>query len=501
MKYEEIAKTLHPLERSVLPGIAKQNTVEQICEKTNLQDVEVVRAIQWLKAKGLVEVSETKREILSLTVLGEEYSKTSLPEYRFLRAVQSPTMLKDIPAKASLGRDEFNVSIGMLRKEGMIGIQDSSVRITSIGKKHLNNLESTRKLLKKLEKSISSEGINPKHRHIVNDLKKRGIIESKEKKFRRVSIKPLGKRVLKHIRTDMIDKLTTQIISSGTWKKKEIRPYDVMARVPEIYPGKKHFIRQAIDYIRRIWIEMGFKEMKAPMVELSFWNFDALFTPQDHPAREMQDTFFMKKPRYGQIPKNKVSAVKKAHETGVAGSKGWGYKWDEKISKQLVLRTHTTSLSARKLATMGKEDIPGKFFSVGKVFRNETLDWKHLAEFYQTDGIVVDPDVNFKHLLGYLKRYLTKMGFGRARFRPGYFPYTEMSVEAEVYVPEHRAWKELFGAGIFRPEVVEPLLGIDIPVLAWGPGFGRIIMDAYEIKDMRDLYSNDLKHLRKARLF
>ena len=193
--------------------------------------------------------------------------------------------------------------------------------------------------------------------------------------------------------------------------------------------------------------------------------------------------------------------MKRAHESGTKGSKGWRYEWDQNIAKQMVLRTHTTSLSARKLASMTEEDIPAKFFSIGKVFRNETLDWKHLAEFYQTDGIVVDPDVNFKHLLGYLRRYLNKMGFERARFRPGYFPYTEMSVEAEVWVPEHNSWKELFGAGIFRPEVVEPLIGKDIPVLAWGPGFGRIIMDAYAIKDIRDLYSNDLDYLKRARLF
>ena len=336
---------------------------------------------------------------------------------------------------------------------------------------------------------------------VLDEFRKRGIVEFRDRRFITASITPLGKKVLRHIKTDMIDKLDSKMISSGSWKKKEIRPYDVTVKVPEIYPGKKHFIRQAIDHIRRIWIEMGFKEMKGPMVELCFWNFDALFTPQDHPAREMQDTFFMSKPKTGRIVRGNSAAVKRAHETGVAGSKGWGYHWEESIAKQLVLRTHTTSLSARKLATMRKGDIPGKFFSVGKVFRNETLDWKHLAEFYQTDGIVVDPDVNFKHLLGYLKRYLTKMGFAKARFRPAYFPYTEMSVEAEVYVPEHKSWKELFGAGIFRPEVVKPLLGEDIPVLAWGPGFGRIIMDAYNIKDIRDLYSNDLRYLREAELF
>jgi phenylalanyl-tRNA synthetase alpha chain len=194
--------------------------------------------------------------------------------------------------------------------------------------------------------------------------------------------------------------------------------------------------------------------------------------------------------------------VKETHENGwTTGSTGWRYRWDPEFAARCCLRTHTTSLSARTLATLREEDLPAKFFSIGKVFRNEAIDWSHLMEFYQTDGIVIGEGVTFRNLLGYLKAYLEGLGVEEYRFRPSYFPYTEMSVEAEVWVEERRSWMELFGAGIFRPEVVKPLLGEDIPVLAWGPGFDRIVMGHYGIRDLRVLYGNDLGLLRGGRLW
>lgn len=251
--------------------------------------------------------------------------------------------------------------------------------------------------------------------------------------------------------------------------------------------------------MRRIWIEMGFKEMEGPIVETAFWDFDALYVPQDHPARDMQDTFYLKTPFYGRLPDRKlVERVKAVHEYGGdTGSRGWRYRWSEEESRRCLLRTHTTCLSARTLAALKSCDLPAKFFSIGRVFRNEALSWKSLCEFYQTDGIVVDENASFAHLLGYLRRYFGKLGFTDIRFRPAYFPYTEPSVEIEVYHPVYRQWMELGGAGVFRPEVVKPLLGRDIPVLAWGPGLNRIVMVSYGIKDIRELHSNDLRQLRE----
>jgi len=163
------------------------------------------------------------------------------------------------------------------------------------------------------------------------------------------------------------------------------------------------------------------------------------------------------------------------------------------------LRTHTTCLSAQTLASLKKEDIPGKFFAVGKCFRNETVDWSHGFEFNQTEGIVIDKNANFKHLLGYLQDFAKKMGFKKVRFRPHYFPYTEPSLEGDVWDEERKEWVEVFAGGIFRPEVVYPLIGEWVPVLAWGPGFDRMVMKIFGIKDLRELYKNDITQLRRMK--
>jgi len=232
--------------------------------------------------------------------------------------------------------------------------------------------------------------------------------------------------------------------------------------------GKKHFVNQSIEQGKKIWLEMGFKEMTGNHTVTSFWNFDALFTAQDHPVREMQDTFFIKGVE-GKLPKDVkiIEQVKQSHEKGVGGSKGWQYSWKENEAKKVLLRTHTTCLSAKTLASLKKEQMPAKFFSVNKVFRNETLDWKHGFEFNQSEGIVIDPNANFTHLIGYLKEFAKKMGYEKVRIQPSYFPYTEPSLEGSIWNEERKEWVEVLAAGIFRPEVTIPLLGTAMPVLAW----------------------------------
>jgi phenylalanyl-tRNA synthetase alpha chain len=214
----------------------------------------------------------------------------------------------------------------------------------------------------------------------------------------------------------------------------------------------------------------------------------------------MQDTFYIKDPAMGKLPAL-AKKVKSSHEGGVAGSTGWGGNWSEEVAKKNLLITHDTYLSAKVLANLKPEDIPKKTFQVMKVFRNEVLDWKHLFEFYQIGGIVVDEDANFRNLLGYLKQFFRKMGYKDVRLRPAHFPYTEPSCEIEVFHPIKKQWVELGGSGIFRPELVKPLLGKDVPVLAWGLGLERILTDYYEINDLREIYANDIKQLKEWKTF
>jgi phenylalanyl-tRNA synthetase alpha chain len=304
----------------------------------------------------------------------------------------------------------------------------------------------------------------------------------------------------------MIEKLTPELLVSNKWKNKKFRRYDIKSQTPRISGGKRHFVNQAMDYARKVWSELGFKEMTGNMVQTGFWNFDALFTAQDHPVREIQDTFYIKNIK-GNLPKDKeiINKVKQAHETGINGSKGWQYKFNEEESKRIILRTHTTCLSANTLAKLrdfkNEKDKRGKFFAVGKCFRNETVDWGHLFEFNQTEGIVLDKDANFKNLLGYLAEFFKKMGYEKVKFVPSYFPYTEPSVEIYAFNNLKGVWMEVGGAGIFRPEVVVPLLGEYVPVLAWGPGFDRSIMEYYKIKDLRDMYQNDFTKLKDTKVW
>jgi phenylalanyl-tRNA synthetase alpha chain len=235
------------------------------------------------------------------------------------------------------------------------------------------------------------------------------------------------------------------------------------------------------------------------MIESAFWNFDALFQPQDHPARDMQDTFYMRWPTEAPLPDSKVvEPVRRTHEDGwETGSEGWGYKWSPDRSKQVVLRTHTTAATIRALAA--NPNPPGKFFCVGWTYRNETISFKHLPVFHQVDGIIVDEEANLASLMGTLQEFYSKMGFGRVKFKPAFYPYTEPSVDVVVYMESRKKWLEMGGAGIFRPEVTLPL-GCRWPVLAWGLGIERLAMLRFGLDDIRDLYGTNLDTLQQVPL-
>ena len=252
-----------------------------------------------------------------------------------------------------------------------------------------------------------------------------------------------------------------------------------------------------MDEMRRVFRDMGFKEIKGDTIESGFWNFDALFQPQDHPAREMQDTLYLNKPEVLELPEEElVERVKKMHKKGGnIKSEGWGGEWNKELAKMAVLRTHTTATTIRYL--WKNPNPPVKVFSIDRAYRRETVDATHLPQFYQLDGVVMDKDLSFKNLLGFLAEFYSRMGFEDIRFRPGYFPYTEPSVEPEVYIEDLNEWIELGGAGVFRKEVTEPL-GIDYPVLAWGLGIGRLAMIKLGLNDLRKLYESDIDWLRRS---
>lgn len=502
MELNNIIESLSPHERKILPylGLGK---VSEIYEKSGLDQTSVMRALTYLQNKNIVKLEIKIKKLIEIGLNGAFYRKKGLPERRLLHLlfINNILSLEEAEKKAELSDEEFKASIGALKKKAMIEVKNG--KLVLIAKKE----EVSRKMPEEIfieSLPLNFDFLTQEQKYSYDSLKNRKeIIELRDEKIIDVIVTELGKKILslKIQDKDFIEEITHELLKKDSnWQKKKFRRYDVLSPVPAIYGGKRHFVNQSIDYARKIWTEMGFKEMSGNLVQSSFWNFDALFTAQDHPVREMQDTFFIDKKV--ELPDKKlVKTVKEAHEKGVDGSKGWGGNWDEEEAKRLVLRTHTTCLSAKTLSELDKKNLPQKFFAIGKNFRNETVDWSHGFEFNQTEGIIVDRNASFRHLIGYLKEFFKKMGYEKIRIRPSYFPYTEPSLEIDVWHEEKQKWLELGGAGILRPEVTVPLLGESIPVLAWGPGFDRILTDYYGIKDLRELYKNDLDKLRKMKFW
>ncbi len=505
MDINSLIDKLHPLERKVLPSLEKSSSLTEIAELSELKKVEVMRALQWLENKKLVTLRDDSAEMISLGANGRKYLKKGLPERRLLDNIDGDMLLSNLTEKAGISKNEVNITIGVLRKRAAIDIEkledDLKISLTPQGSQLKAKQSLEEKFLKK-PFPMRLDELKDEDRFAFTELKKRkDILKLENIKTKSAELTDQGKEVLKHnLDVDYIERLTPAILKAGLWKNRKFRKYDVEINVPKISGGKRHFVDQAIAYIKKVWLELGFVEMEGALVQTSFWDLDALFVPQDHPARDEQDTFFIKDPKYGKLPAKFKDRVRLAHENGAdTGSRGWQYKWSPDIAKENLLRTHTTVLSAQTISKLKESDLPAKFFSVKKVFRNETLDWTHLFELTQVEGIVVDPDANFNHLIGYLRNFFEKLGYPDVRVRPGHFPYTEPSAEVDVWHPKKKKWVELGGSGMFRPEVVTPLMGKPVPVLAWGLGLERSIMENFNITDIRMLYKNDLKQLREMK--
>lgn len=491
-----MAYELHPHEKIILAAIARLGIAspELIAADTGLPVDSVHKAMLWASTKGLLHIEETIEERYELTKDGEETATNGLPEKNLLRRAMDVNLISKL--KTTMKVKDFGIAIMWARKKGWVELAGDRVKLTAAGEAALKKAQPEESIISGIK-----AGRQPGDAATAAELVRRKLLKVVKRTKRNVRLTAEGKgaaSVLKGAKTaNEIGQLTADMIKSGSWRGSKFRRYDVALPAAPLLTGKRHIITQYVQKIRRVFFDMGFAESAGPFVESAFWCFDALYQPQDHPAREMADTFFMKSPKQCKLPdKRIVDEVRKAHEDGGAtGSTGWRYKWSPDIAANAVLRTHTTAVSARNL--LGVEP-PAKIFCIGRVFRNETVDYKHLPEFTQIEGIVADENVTFRDLLGYLKEFYFRLGFKKIRFRPAYFPYTEMSVEPEVYFEERGEWIELGGAGIFRPEVTAPL-GVDCPVLAWGLGLERPIMLALGLNDIRNFYyRNDLKLLRES---
>jgi len=466
----------------------KDASPNELAEKTEMKIETSMQAAFLLDEKGLAKVEETVTEIFELTREGKKYAEEGLPERQVINAISGPTSMDEL-------KDKFNpavagIATGWLRRKGWANIDKGMIVPTGNADKGAD--EQALETFAGKQKTFEELGAD---KNVINDLIKRKLVLKNEDKQRKVTITQEGKDLVAAgiVVEEELAQITSELLKSGEWKNRKFRPYNIHTAPKAIYGAKIHPYQRLIDEMRSIFLDMGFTEIKGEAVQSSFWNFDSLFQPQDHPAREMQDTFHLS--GTSELPVEYKDKVCAAHENGGdTGSTGWGGKWSEEIACKNVLRTHTTALTIKYLAD--NPEPPVKAFSIDRAYRRETIDPTHTPEFEQLEGVVMDKDMSFSNLLGCLSEFYHRMGFEDVRFRPGYFPYTEPSVEPEVYV-DGLGWVELGGAGVFRKEVTHPL-GIKHPVLAWGLGVSRLAMLKLGLKDLRQLYHSDIDWLRKS---
>jgi phenylalanyl-tRNA synthetase alpha chain len=477
---------LTPNEKQVLLAMGNLETTDpqKLSAASGLSVEAAVQGAFLLEEKGLLQVSEFTTEKYNLTKEGEEYVSSGLPERQVIEKVTSPTPIDAL--KDEFGPKLVGIALGWLRKKGWARIEDGNLVPGDIPPPGVDE-EALAGLEAGTLTAISKE--------VIKDLVKRNLIEISEDKTRTITITESGMEMFRSGITleEEVAQLTSDLIRTGEWKDKHLRPYKIDAPVVPVYGAKTHPYQRLIDEMRQIFLEMGFTEIKGEIIQSSFWNFDALFQPQDHPARDMQDTFYLDST--GDLPPEYTDPVAAMHEHGGdIDSKGWGGKWSREQAKKNVLRTHTTANTIKYLAD--NPDPPVKAFCIDRAYRRETIDPTHTPEFEQLEGVVMDEGMSFANLLGLLTEFYHRIGFANVRFRPAYFPYTEPSVEPEVYI-EGMGWIELGGAGVFRKEVTEPL-GIKYPVLAWGLGVSRLAMLRLGLRDLRTLYQSDIDWLRKS---
>src|SRR3989344_7100322 len=270
MDIQEIANSLHPLERAILPLIKKEISFKDLVEKSKLKEVNVLRAIQWLQDKKIIAIKEEDKELISLGINGEEALKEGLPERRILNILDKDLSLDEIEKEAKLDKNEFNIGIGILKKKGLIEIKDKVASLSAGGKKSKKKefLEET--FIKKLP--IAGLRLSEEDKLTLNELRKRKeLVSINVVKERTIWLTELGDSLSKvEVDENLIEELTREVILGKEWGKKKFRSYNLDSFAPRVYPGKKHFVSQAIDYIKKVWLEMGFKEMKGNIVQTSF---------------------------------------------------------------------------------------------------------------------------------------------------------------------------------------------------------------------------------------
>jgi phenylalanyl-tRNA synthetase alpha chain len=522
MDVKSLVKTLHPLEVKVLLKYAPGERLDtaRLQAELDYKEGHCNQAFSWLSAKGLCsEVGREARTVYELTPLGREFAEKGTPEERILRFLseKGPARLPDIVAALGLQQKDVGSAFGLLSKEGALSMDGEKRAVLStvwFEKAHASGAKPRIALVRDLlAKAVAAGGVLEEsalcdaEKAVMGGIaKKRGAgdapFRAAERETVAYALAPEAAAAATELSAlgvtgEELGAVTQDILEKGSWKTAAFRPYNIQAPAARLLPGRRNPYVEFLESVKDKLVGLGFEEFDGGLVETEFWNSDALFMPQFHSARDIHDVYYVSEPaKAKEIEEPYLSAVASTHENGgQTGSRGWSYGFDREFTKRLILRSQGTVLSARQLP---KAKVPGKYFGIARCFRYDRVDATHLSDFYQTEGIVLGEDVNLRTLLGFLEMFAVEVaGAKEVKYVPGYFPFTEPSVEVHIKHPV-LGWFELGGSGIFRPEVTEPL-GIQVPVLAWGIGIDRMALMALGLNDLRELFSPDIESVRLRR--
>jgi phenylalanyl-tRNA synthetase alpha chain len=522
------------LTQQILDILDAKSTFDTRDEFPSVPQPEIKAALDRLGSRSMIEYDVRDAEQLNLTPEALSICDNGSHEFRVWDAIRDKGKvgIKELPA--IVGADAAKIGQGTafrnkwIKKDG-----DSLIPIAKEVK------DTTRELLQGIRDTRTSDDAK-----LVADLRKRKLITT-SKVFRYVVRK--GPAYAKKMPVEVTD-LTADMLASGEWKTANFKPYNFNALGAPQNAGALHPLNKVRSEFRSIFFNQGFVEMPTSRyVESGFWNFDSLYVPQSHPARDLQDTFYVSDPPAADKPradpdfeatmeemeagtrrlfaapsnsnaepsstpsspsqrKKSVantpsppssdgrdynaywSSIARVHESGDFGSIGYRYPWSEKESLRLCLRTHTTAVSTWVLHRLALDPRPARYFSIDRVFRNEAVDNTHLAEFNQIEGVIADFGLTLGGLMRFLEDFYARLGISNLRFKPAYNPYTEPSMEIFGYHDGLAKWVEIGNSGMFRPEMLEPMgLPKDLRVYGFGLSLERPTMIKYGVSNIRSL--------------
>ncbi|EEB16028.1 phenylalanyl-tRNA synthetase alpha chain, putative [Pediculus humanus corporis] len=472
------------LTEKILKIIDSKNEIDtyDLAGELNEDHQKIIGTVKSLQALGNLVKGEPKvHSYWELTKEGQSVVENGSHEALIFNAVPPDTGIEQSKIMATVPNAKVGFSKAM--SQGWVFIDKSSG--VPVVKRKVDDISD---VVRQHLKLILNKDGNSVPDNVKQDYKKRKLIQE-------VVIKSIllskGSEFQLSVEKQETD-LTAELLLNDAWKNKTFKDYNFNSLGVLPNSGHLHPLMKVRAEFRKIFIEMGFQEMPTNnFVESSFWNFDALFQPQQHPARDAHDTFFLSFPATSSnFPTDYLERVKKVHSSGGYGSQGYQYDWKIEEAQKNLLRTHTTAVSARMLYKLAreKEFKPVKYFSIDRVFRNETLDSTHLAEFHQVEGLIADYNLSLGDLIGVLYAFFQKLGIEKLKFKPAYNPYTEPSMEIFSYHPGLKKWIEIGNSGMFRPEMLLPMgLPEDVNVIAWGLSLERPTMIKYGLNNIRDL--------------